>query len=83
MNLEAGSGSAAGERILWILCKALRASCARVFYSVDRPRLRAPSSVDPAHRGTRFQRSLAPSHARGVNVHGAVRPSLCVHDLFM
>jgi hypothetical protein len=83
MNLEAGSGSAAGERILWILCKALRASCARVFYSVGRPRLRAPSSVDPAHRDTRFQRSLAPSHARGVNVHGAVRPSLCVHDLFM
>ena len=80
MNLEGGSGSAAGEQILWILCKALHASCARVFYLVDRLHPRAPSSVDPAHRDTRFLRSLAPSHARGVNVPGAVRPSLCMHE---
>ncbi len=79
MNLEGGSGSAAGERILWILCRALRASCARVFYSVDRLRPRVPSSVYPAHRDTRFQRSLAPFHAKGVNVPGAMRSSLCVH----
>ena len=80
MNLEGGSGSAAGERILWILCKALHASCARVFYSVDRLHPRAPSSVDPAHRDTRCQRSLAPSHARGVNVPGAVLPSPCMYE---
>jgi hypothetical protein len=80
MNLEGGSVCAAGGRTLLIPCKALRASCARVFYSVDRLRPQAPSSVDPAHRDTRIQRSLAPSHARGVNVPGAVQPSLYVHE---
>ena len=78
MSLEGGSGCAAGERTLWIPCKASRASCARVFYLVNRLRPRAPSSVDPAHRDTHIQRSLAPSRARGGDVPGAVRPSLCV-----
>src|SRR6266403_162799 len=80
MNLEGGNGCVAGERTPWIPCIALRASCARVFYLVDRLRPQAPSSVDPAHRDTRIQRSLAPSHAKDVNAPGAVRPSLCVRE---
>lgn len=78
MSLEGGSGCAAGERTLLIPCKASRVSSARVFYLADRLRPRAPSSVDPAHRDTHIRRSLAPSRARGANVPGAARPSLCV-----
>lgn len=78
MNLEGGSGCAAGGQTPWTPCKASRASFARVFYSVDHLRPLAPSSVYPAHRDTRIQRSLAPFRARGANVPGAAQLSLCV-----
>ncbi|SRR6266851_2561185 len=78
MRPAGDNGYAAGERTLWILCRALRASCARVLCSVGRPPPRALSSAGRARHDTRNQRSLAPSRARGASVPDAVRPSLCV-----
>ena len=78
MRPAGDNGYAAGERTLWILCRALRASCARVLCSVGRPPPRALSSVDRARHDIRSQRSPAPSRARGANVPGAARPSFYV-----
>src|ERR1700735_5171870 len=80
MHPGGGSGCAAGAQTLWILCRASRAGCARVFCLAGRLLPRALSSVFHARHGTRNQKSLPPSRAMGASVLGAARPLLCEQE---